>query len=149
MEFDLYCGDGTFGAPGQGDGGSALSGSFLHYEPWSQSITPIPNPIAGASGADVVRPNLSIGKIPRNFYGPSTGVIPNPGVATNMAISSYTISGGTISVKPNKIWTVSIGGDADSYLNLPAVPPGTANHGAGYSGGGNSGVVHFIILILE
>ena len=78
LECDLYCGDATFGAPGQGSGGPALSGSVLHSEPWSQLVTPSPAPLSGPSGNDVVRPNLSIGAVPRNFYGPTTGVVPGP-----------------------------------------------------------------------
>ena len=88
----------------------------------------------------VRRPNLSIGAVPRNFYGPSSGVRPAPsGVTNNAAVSPYTTSGGTISKLPPHIWTVSIGGSGDSYTNLPAVPPGVANGGSGYLGGGQQG----------
>ena len=118
LEFDLFCGDATFGAAGQGNGGPGLTGSVLHSEPYAQQIEPNPAPLSGASGDDVVRPNLSIGEVPRNFYGPQNpGVIPSPpGTTTNTAISPYDSLGQLITT--NKIWTVSIGGKADSYINL-------------------------------
>ena len=138
LECDLYCGDATFGAPGQGNGGPALTGPILHSEPWAQEITPSPAPITGASGDDVVRPNLSIGAVPRNFYGPTTGVLPRPpGTVTNDAISPYTAGTGVLNTT-NKVWTVSIGGNAESYENLPAVPPGNAADTATYIGGGSA-----------
>jgi len=148
LECDLYCGDATFGAPGQGNGGPALSGPILHSEPWAQEITPSPPPIFGASGDDVVRPNLSIGAAPRNFYGPIGGVVPvPPGTVTNGAVSPYTnggVPGAPYQLQTtNKVWTVSIGGDAESYVNLPAVPPGNAAGTASYIGGGSPGLGAF------
>ena len=140
LEFDLFCGDATFGAAGQGNGGPGLTGSVLHSEPYAQQIEPNPAPLSGASGDDVVRPNLSIGEVPRNFYGPQNpGVIPSPpGTTTNTAISPYDSLGQLITT--NKIWTVSIGGKADSYINLPTNAPGNAIGSPGnYIGGGSSG----------
>jgi len=143
LEFDLFCGDATFGAPGQGDGGPGLTASILHSEPWAQEIGPLPAPILGASGDDVVRPNLSIGLVPRNFYGPSTtGIIPvPPGTTSNTPVSSYDASG--ILTTSNKVWTISIGGNADSYINLPTNAPGNASGSTGYIGGGNSSGSNF------
>jgi hypothetical protein len=145
LECDLYCGDATFGAPGQGSGGPALSGPILHSEPWAQEIPPSPIQPSGPSFDFVVRPNLSIGAVPRNFYGPTIGVVPVPqGTVTNGAISQYNNPSGELQ-KPNKVWTVSIGGNGDSYINLPGVPPGTAfgtptvGLTPGYIGGGSPG----------
>ena len=145
LEFDLFCGDATFGAPGQGNGGPGLTASIIHSEPYAQEIGPLPAPIAGSSGADVVRPNLSIGAVPRNFYGPSTiGIIPvPPGTTSNMAISPYDPSTGILTTS-NKVWTISIGGNADSYINLPTNAPGNASGSAGnYIGGGSSSGSNF------
>jgi len=138
LECDLYCGDATFGAPGQGNGGPALTGPILHSEPWAQQITPSPQPINGASGEFVVRPNLSIGAVPRNFYGPTTGVRPvPPGTVTNGAVSPYNSATGVLNT-PKKVWTVSIGGNGESYINLPSDPPGNAATTATYIGGGSA-----------
>ena len=138
LECDLYCGDATFGAPGQGNGGPALTGPILHSEPWAQQITPSPQPINGASGEFVVRPNLSIGAVPRNFYGPTTGVRPvPPGTVTNGAVSPYNAATGVLNT-PKKVWTVSIGGNGESYINLPSDPPGNAATTATYIGGGSA-----------
>ena len=144
LECDLYCGDGTFGGQAQGFGGPALSGPILHSEPWAQQITPSPAPPSGPSGNDVVRPNLSIGAVPRNFYGPTTGVVPvPPGNVINQAISPYNAGTGIL-LLPNKVWTVSIGGTGESYVNLPSDPPGNATGSPtvgltpGYIGGGSA-----------
>ena len=98
---------------------------------------------SGASGDDVVRPNLSIGAVPRNFYGPTTGVLPRPpGTVTNGAVSPYNSATGVLNT-PNKVWTVSIGGNAESYVNLPSDPPGNAADTATYIGGGSAADTSF------
>ena len=79
LECDLYCGDATFGAQAQGSRWTGFVRSNSSFRTMgSANSTQSRYHLQVLVSNDVVRPNLSIGAVPRNFYGPTIGVVPVP-----------------------------------------------------------------------